>query len=224
MDAAPRMRSSSRATARSALRGSAARSCSAALKLLESVEKRQLIPEDQYRSLEKLLEVLTRRLGKDTHEWVRAGLGAAAIKELLEEIDLDKLARELRQEIAHTQGPRRARAIKRLEIVRGVHQEQGAPGVDDPGRGPGHPAGAAADGPARRRPLRDLRPERSLPADHQPEQPAEEDRGDPRAGVDRQPREAAAAGGGGRADRQRPAHAPGGRLQQPRRCGRSPTC
>src|SRR5688572_29082955 len=88
-----------------------------AVKLLETVEKRQLIPEEQYRSLEKLLEVLNRRLEKDTAEWVRAGLGAAAIKELLEEIDLEKLARELRQEISQTQGPKRARAIKRLEVV-----------------------------------------------------------------------------------------------------------
>ena len=31
---------------------------SAALKLLESIEKRQLIPEDQYRSLEKLLDLV----------------------------------------------------------------------------------------------------------------------------------------------------------------------
>ena len=75
------------------------------MKLLESVEKRQLIPEDQFRSLEKLLEMLSRRLGKDTREWVRAGLGALAIKELLAEIDLEKLARELRQEIAHDAGP-----------------------------------------------------------------------------------------------------------------------
>src|SRR5437868_98114 len=88
-----------------------------AMELLKTVEKRQLIPEEQFRSLEKLLDVLRERLGKDTATWVRAGLGALAIKELLKEIDLDKLARELRQEISQTQGPRRARAIKRLEIV-----------------------------------------------------------------------------------------------------------
>ncbi|MBI3910312.1 MAG: DNA-directed RNA polymerase subunit beta' [Armatimonadetes bacterium] len=87
------------------------------LKLLETVEKRQLIPEEQYRTLEKLLEVLQQRVNKDTAEWVKAGLGAAAIKDLLREIDLDKLARELRAEIAGTQGPRRLRAIKRLEVL-----------------------------------------------------------------------------------------------------------
>ncbi|MFN3649643.1 MAG: DNA-directed RNA polymerase subunit beta' [Armatimonadota bacterium] len=98
-----------------------------AVKMLESVERQQLIPEEQFRSLEKLLEILGRRLEKDTNEWVRAGLGAAAIKSLLEEIDLEKLARELRQEIAQTQGPRRLRAIKRLEITEAFIKSKARP-------------------------------------------------------------------------------------------------
>jgi DNA-directed RNA polymerase subunit beta' len=88
----------------------------ASLTLLEKIEKRQLITEDQFRALERLLDVLTRRLGLDYTSVVKAGLGGAAIKELLMEIDMEKLSRELRNEIANTQGPRRARAIKRLEI------------------------------------------------------------------------------------------------------------
>ena len=88
----------------------------ASLTLLEKIEKRQLINEDQFRAIERLLEVLTQRLGGDWEEVVRAGLGGAAVKELLQEIDLEKLSRELRQEIANTQGPKRARAIKRLEV------------------------------------------------------------------------------------------------------------
>ncbi|MCL6518611.1 MAG: DNA-directed RNA polymerase subunit beta' [Armatimonadetes bacterium] len=87
------------------------------LKLLETIEKRQLITEDQYRSLERLLSMVSARTGKDLTGVVKAGLGAAAIKELLREIDLEQLARELRQEIKNTQGPKRARAIKRLEVV-----------------------------------------------------------------------------------------------------------
>ena len=98
-----------------------------AMKLLETVEKRQLIPEEQFRSLEKLLDIMARRLDKDTTEWVRAGLGAAAIKALLEEVDLEKLARELRQEIAQTQGPRRLRAIKRLEICEAFIKSKARP-------------------------------------------------------------------------------------------------
>src|SRR5258708_8617760 len=85
--------------------------------LLEKIEKRQLISEDQFRALERLTEVLTRRLGVAYDDAVQAGLGGAAIKELLLEVDLEKLARELRHDIANTQGPKRLRAIKRLEVV-----------------------------------------------------------------------------------------------------------
>ena len=88
-----------------------------ALTLLdEKIEKRMLLAEDDYRKLESLLDVLTVQLNRDMGLVVRAGLGGAAVKELLEEIDLEKLARELRAEIAATQGPKRARAIKRLEV------------------------------------------------------------------------------------------------------------
>ena len=89
-----------------------------ALTLLdEKVEKRMLLAEDDYRKLESLLDVLTDKLDRDMAEVVRAGLGGAAVKELLQEIDLERLARELRQEIQQTQGPKRARAIKRLEVT-----------------------------------------------------------------------------------------------------------
>ena len=88
-----------------------------ALKLLETVEKKQLVTEDQYRSLEHMLDMVAVRLDRDMSGLVTAGLGAAAVKALLQEVDLDRLARELRQEIASTQGAKRARAIKRMEVV-----------------------------------------------------------------------------------------------------------
>jgi len=95
-----------------------------ALTLLdEKVEKRMLLIEDEYRKLESLMDMLSDklerplRLNDPAGEIVRAGLGGAAVKELLEEIDLEKLASDLRGEIALTQGPRRARAIKRLEVA-----------------------------------------------------------------------------------------------------------
>lgn len=89
----------------------------ASLTLLEKVERRQLISEDQFRAIERLLDVLSRRLGGDWFEAFRAGLGGQAIKEMLQEIDLEKLSRELRNEVANTQGPKRIRAIKRLEVT-----------------------------------------------------------------------------------------------------------
>ncbi len=89
----------------------------ASLTLLEKIEKRQLISEDQFRATERLMDVISRRLDVDYSEVVEAGLGGAAVKKLLVEVDLDKLSRELRNEVANTQGPKRVRAIKRLEIA-----------------------------------------------------------------------------------------------------------
>jgi DNA-directed RNA polymerase subunit beta' len=86
------------------------------LALLEKIEKRQLITEDQFRAIERLVEVLERRIGGGWSDVVKAGLGGAAVKELLLEVDLERLSRELRTEVANTQGPKRIRAIKRLEI------------------------------------------------------------------------------------------------------------
>jgi len=47
----------------------------------------------------------------------RAGMGAEAIKELLAELELDKLSKELRSELEETTGQKRVRTIKRLEVV-----------------------------------------------------------------------------------------------------------
>jgi DNA-directed RNA polymerase subunit beta' len=88
-----------------------------AQELLFKIVKKELINEDQYRALERLIEVLTRRLGISYEGIVRAGLGGAAIKELLDEIDLDALYVQLKNDVATTQGPKRLRAVKRLEIV-----------------------------------------------------------------------------------------------------------
>ena len=47
----------------------------------------------------------------------RAGMGAEAIKELLQEMNLDDLNDELRQELKEVSGQRKVRAIRRLEVV-----------------------------------------------------------------------------------------------------------
>jgi len=89
----------------------------ATLKLLESIQKQELITEDQYRALERLLEVVQERLELDLDDVFKAGMGGAAVKELLSEIDLEALQRALKKEISQTAGPKRARAIKRIEVV-----------------------------------------------------------------------------------------------------------
>ncbi|KAF1854340.1 hypothetical protein Lal_00045294 [Lupinus albus] len=47
----------------------------------------------------------------------KVGMGAEAIKKLLEELDLEKMSRELRQELREVSGQRKIRAIRRLEVV-----------------------------------------------------------------------------------------------------------
>lgn len=89
----------------------------ATLKLLEGIQKQELISEDQYRALERLIEVVSEKLDIDLSDVFKAGMGGNAIKELLSEIDLEKIARELRKDIAQTTGPKRARSIKRLEVA-----------------------------------------------------------------------------------------------------------
>ncbi|KUK35790.1 MAG: DNA-directed RNA polymerase, partial [Thermacetogenium phaeum] len=68
--------------------------------------KKQLLTESEYRELK---EQYGNRF--------RAGMGAEAIKELLEEIDLDELSEELRAELRESTGQRKVRAIRRLEVV-----------------------------------------------------------------------------------------------------------
>ena len=47
----------------------------------------------------------------------KAGMGAEAIKELLEKIDLEKLSEELKAQLEDAQGQKRIRLLKRLEVV-----------------------------------------------------------------------------------------------------------
>ena len=56
-------------------------------------------------------------LEKYGREAFTAGMGAEAIKSLLEDIDVEALAGELKEELEASQGQKKARIIKRLEIV-----------------------------------------------------------------------------------------------------------
>jgi DNA-directed RNA polymerase subunit beta' len=57
----------------------------------------------------------------------KAGMGAEAIKKLLEAIDLDKLSKELRQELRQVSGQRKVRAIRRLEVVESFRKSGNRP-------------------------------------------------------------------------------------------------
>jgi DNA-directed RNA polymerase subunit beta' len=88
-----------------------------AIERLAKLQQYELLDESNWQAIDHLLITGTRKLQRDLRPLVRVGQGAEAIRELLRQIDLEKLDRELREEISKTQGTRRARAIKRLEIV-----------------------------------------------------------------------------------------------------------
>ena len=57
----------------------------------------------------------------------RVGMGAEAIKELLAAIDLEKDSVELKEELAEANGQKRARVIKRLEVVEAFRESGNKP-------------------------------------------------------------------------------------------------
>jgi len=80
------------------------------------LSKKQILTEKEYRdSIDKF--------GMKFN----ASMGAEAVKQLLEEIDLDKLSKELRAELEETTGQKRVRTIKRLEVVEAFRQSGNRP-------------------------------------------------------------------------------------------------
>ena len=103
-------------------------------------------------------------------------------------------------------------AAARRRVAAQVRQPAG---VDGGSGAAGAAAGPAPDGAARRRTLRDVRPQRPLPPRDQPQQPPQA-AAQARCARDHHPqREADAAGVGRLADRQRPPRASGERIRQP---------
>ena len=76
-------------------------------------------------------QVLTEREFQEAREkygsTFRAGMGAEAIKELLEAIDLEKDSAELKKGLKESTGQKRARIIKRLEVVEAFRESGNRP-------------------------------------------------------------------------------------------------
>ncbi|CAM4401230.1 DNA-directed RNA polymerase subunit beta' [Saccharibacillus endophyticus] len=70
------------------------------------LERKQLLSEKEYRSYRE-------KYGYG----FQAGMGAEAVKKLLQDMDIDKELEFLKEELRTTQGQRRSRAIKRLEVI-----------------------------------------------------------------------------------------------------------
>ncbi|GGJ29174.1 DNA-directed RNA polymerase subunit beta' [Paenibacillus hunanensis] len=80
------------------------------------LEKKQLLSEKEYRSYRE-------KYGYG----FQAGMGAEAIKKLLQDLDLDKELEFLREELRTAQGQRRNRAIKRLEVIEAFRNSGNSP-------------------------------------------------------------------------------------------------
>ena len=88
-------------------------------------QKLDLISEDEYLDLYAQMPEQYNMPADDPDKFV-AGMGAEAIYELLKEIDVDALAKELRQKmIKETSQQRKAEALKRLSIVKWFQDSKG---------------------------------------------------------------------------------------------------
>src|SRR5690348_3053332 len=84
---------------------------------LEGVKKMDLIQENRYRELRDAFGTSV----------FRAGMGAEAVRELIADIDLEKLSSDLRREISSTVGQRRKKATKRLKVVEAFRESSTSP-------------------------------------------------------------------------------------------------
>ena len=80
------------------------------------LEKMQLLDEREYREAREKYE----------DDFV-AGMGAEAIKKLLEEIDVEALSKQLREELNVATGQKKTRIIKRLEVVESFRKSGNRP-------------------------------------------------------------------------------------------------
>jgi len=78
----------------------------------ENLSYKQLLTEDQWIEIEdQLYDEETELSG------VEVGIGAEALKRLLEDLDLETVAEKLREDIANSKGQKRAKLIKRLRVI-----------------------------------------------------------------------------------------------------------
>jgi DNA-directed RNA polymerase subunit beta' len=71
------------------------------------LEPKQLVPD----------EALYREMRTNYRDYFTGGMGAEAVRDLLDAIDLEETAEELKELIANGTGQKRAKAIKRLKVV-----------------------------------------------------------------------------------------------------------
>jgi DNA-directed RNA polymerase subunit beta' len=83
---------------------------------IDSIKVMQTLTESEFRSL-------TERHGR----LFDAGMGAEAVKKIIEQLDLDDLAQKLHVEMRQTSGQRRKKAIKRLRLIEAFRKSGARP-------------------------------------------------------------------------------------------------
>ncbi len=87
-----------------------------AFELLQNLQPKQALQPEEFLSLKRLLETLQRKLHRPYDHLFKVGTGAEALRELLEELDLERTARELRRTLqvpvptSHGQPPKSERS------------------------------------------------------------------------------------------------------------------
>ncbi|MCR4604589.1 MAG: DNA-directed RNA polymerase subunit beta' [Eubacterium sp.] len=83
------------------------------------------VPEIQERDV--LSETEYQQAREQYGDMFRVGMGAQAVQELLQNIDLEQLSEELTEELTNSTGQKRARIIKRLEVVEAFRESGNRP-------------------------------------------------------------------------------------------------
>ena len=78
--------------------------------------RNQVLTEKEYRDMREKYE-----------DDFKAGMGAEAVKELLEQIDLETLSRQLREELKTASSQKKLRLVKRLEVVEAFRESGNKP-------------------------------------------------------------------------------------------------
>ena len=177
---------------------------------IEALKPLMTIGETEFRQLDEKYGS-----GAKTGRIFWAGMGAEAVRDIIVRMDLEELSRPAPRRGPDQLRPAPQEGDQAPAPDRGVPPLRQPPGVDDPLGPAGDPAGPAPDGPARRRPLRDVGPQRPVPARDQPQQPPQAAPRARRARDHHPQREADAPGGVRRPDRQRPPRPGDRRHRQP---------
>jgi len=84
----------------------------AILDIVKKIEVRSVLTEDEYLKL----------MDYNATSFIKVGMGAESLLELIKTVDLKKLVKELKKTIKNSKGQRKIKAMKRLRIIKGMKE------------------------------------------------------------------------------------------------------